>query len=375
MEKALTRTVQTCLLIAGLALMCLALGSCWLSEDMGIHGSSYAASINTDGSNFRSFDARIYGNCYSYPYYQRYGYPYYYSDDEVFYIGDRVFRKGLETTACLLTPDTLLCSDKRWLALAPGTRKLYFAADGDLYECGFSGEGIRNLTPANTGTLLRPTLSADGRYLTAIRKLGYYAGSIGPIVRLDLQTLEMNEVSVTPMADVAWYNSLQDKYYYHYRGTIYLVSPDSPTPQLLMQASDPECVFAASHDRRFFALLAKRKLQVYDSDSGQQTDMENCDAFAFLPQEKGVIVSTTNYGVKDLRLYDPETWDYSLIFDGIISTNFYLSYIRHIEPRWDGDAMFFDGNITERGYPGKRLADPCSLSKPEPQQQPDFPLL
>lgn len=356
MKKALTRSFQTCLLISGLALLCLGLGSCWFHEDMGIHGTTYAASINTDGSNFRSFDGRIYGDYYSYPYYQSYGYPYYFSDDEVFYIGNKITRKGLGLMPYWLTPDTLVCSDKRWLALDPAIRKLYFSANGDLYECGFSGGGIRNLTPANTETLLRPTLSADGRYLTAIRKLGYYGGHIGPIVRLDLQTLEMNEISVTPMADVAWYNSLQDKYYYHYRGKIYRVEANNPTPQLLMQASDPECDFAASHDRRYFALLANRKLQVYDSDTGQQTDMEDCVAFAFLPREKGMIVSKMIYGMYDLRLYDPETWDYSLIFDGIVSTTLYLSYVYNIDPRWDGGALFLNGSITERGYP-KRLTD------------------
>lgn len=356
MKKKLTRTVQTCLLISGLALLCLGLGSCWLVDDMGIHGGSYAGSINTDGSNFRSFDGRIYGDSYSFPYYQSYGYPYYYSDDEVFYIGSKITRKGLGMTPYWLTPDTLVCSDQRWLALAPSTRKLYFSANGDLYECGFSGGGIRNLTPANTQTLLRPTLSADGRYLTAIRRLGYYSGHIGPIVRLDLQTLEMIEISVTPMADIAWYNSLQDKYYYHYRGKIYRVEANNPMPQLLMETTDPDCVFSSSHDRRFFALLANRKLQVFDSDTGQQTDMEDCDSFAFLPQGKGIIVTAKTYGVSDLRLYDPETWDYSLIFDGIASTRLYLSYVNNIDPRWDGDALFFNGDITERGYP-KRLTD------------------
>lgn len=356
MKLIFTRSNLMCLLMLALALLCLLLGSCWLVDDMGIHGTNYAGSINTDGSNFRSSDGRLYGDSYSYPYYQCYGYPYYYSDDEVFYIGNKITRKGLDLMPYTLTPDTLVCSDKRWLALEPTTRKLYFAANGDLYECGFSGGGLRNLTPANTETLLRPTLSEDGRYLTAIRKLGYYGGYIGPIVRLDLQTLEMIEISVTPMADVAWYNSLQDKYYYHCRGNIYRVSPDNPTAQLLMQAPDPECVFAASHDRRYFALLANRKLQVYDSDTGQQTDMEYCDAFAFLPQEKGIIISAKAYGVSDLRLYDPETGDYSLIFDGIVSTSFYLNWVNNIDPRWDGDALFFNGSISERGYP-KHLTD------------------
>jgi hypothetical protein len=84
--------------------------------------------------------------------------------------------------------------------------------------------------------------------------------------------------------------------------------------------------------------------------------MEYCDAFAFLPQEKGIIISAKAYGVSDLRLYDPETGDYSLIFDGIVSTSFYLNWVNNIDPRWDGDALFFNGSISERGYP-KHLTD------------------
>jgi hypothetical protein len=349
MMASLSPKARWRLLLPALALLCLFLSSC---DDIVYDGMSTACSINTDGTGLRNWDDRLYGTTYSYNYYQRYGYPFYYSDDEVFYIGAKVTRKGLGLAPLWLTPDSLVCSDQRWLALKPDTRKLYFSANGDLYECGFGGEALRNLTPDNTQTLLRPSLSEDGRYLTAIRKVSYYGGYIGPIVRLDLQTLELSEVAVTPLADFAWYNSLQDKYYYHALGRLYRMAEGDAAPQLLMEASGTDCVYAASHDRRWFALLANNNLQVYDCFTNEATDLGKCYSFAFLPQAKGIIVSKVVYQMSDLRLYDPETWDYSLIFDGIIGKD-YMSWINWIDPRWDGNALFFRGSISfRRDYNG-----------------------
>jgi len=322
------------------ALLCLVLVSCNLTYS----GFDFSSSIDTDGNNLVSADPRLYGNTYSYPYLHEYGKPYYFSDDEVFYVDSGITRKGLDQAPLLITPDSLQCTDKRWLAINPELRMLYFAANGDLYECGFNGQPLRNLTPDNTSILQNPTLSEDYRYISAIIKVN---GSYDHIVRLDLQTLELTETEGALQTDIAWYNSYQNDHYYFSQGKLYRKSQNSE-PECLMQCSGTVSIFDASHDRRYFALLAGRNLKIYDSLLDTTIDLGECENFAFLPRNNGLIVSKVIYEMADLRLYDPESWEYHLVYDGISGRNFYIGSLDAIDPRWDGTSFFFRGFSRQR---------------------------
>lgn len=335
--------------LVAIVLVSLALGSC---DDMGIHSSHNAASINIDGSMLIHWDGRIYGNTHDYPYIGSYGRPHYYSEDIVFYLGERLVRKGLEGCLHWLTPDTLSLADNLSLNINPATSKLYFSANGDLYECGFMGENLRNLTQDYPTALVRPSMSEDFTHLIAVKKSDGSPSSGGNIVSCDIATMECTEVEITPKAYCAWYNSEQDRYYYFSSNKLYSLS-EGQEPVLIYQTGVVPKSYSFSHDKHYFCILESNyTLKYINCISNEVIDLGICRAYAFLPQENGLIVSKEVYGMSDLRLYDPSTGEYDLLFDGIIGKN-YQQWIHAIDPRWDGKHLFFRGIYeTERAYNG-----------------------
>ena len=342
-------TVQELMLLIAIVLVSLALGSC---DDMGIHGGYDAISINIDGSMPRYSDGRLYGDTYLYPYLRDYGSPHYYSEDVVFYLGSRLSRKGLEGGLSWLTPDSLDLEYNVHLNINPKTSKLYFSANGDLYECGFMGENLRNLTQDLPNTLINPSMSEDCTRLIAVSVDPAHPYYGGDIVSCDIATMNCTEIPLITNADYAWYNSEQDRYYFFSYNKLYSLN-QGQEPVIIYQMGAKPHSYSFSHDKRFFCVLeSDYTLKYIDCQSNEVKDLGNCTAYAFLPQQNGLIVSKKMYDMSDLRLYDPATGEYELIFDGIIG-NDYQYWTHGINPRWDGKHLFFRGIFeTKRSYNG-----------------------
>ncbi|MDP2172678.1 MAG: hypothetical protein Q8J62_02800, partial [Candidatus Cloacimonadaceae bacterium] len=271
--------------------------------------------------------------------------------DAVFFLGNSLVRRNMDNDNNIrLIPDTLICTDKSFLAASIAAQKLYFAANGDIYTVSFWGTQLQNLTPENADTLYHPALSSDNRYLTMIRE--------GKINRLDLQTGERVEINNSPSAEYAVYRSDLDKYYFYsvYDNILtgvglYRCDADGAGSTMIMRESGPYPTLGVSNNRRFYGLLSKpyvrvndtNKLRIYDSANGTIREVEVCSAFAFSPTGADIYVSQKVYSATNIARINLETGEKQMLFDGILSSERYFYPIWEITPRVDGEYIYFRG--------------------------------
>ena len=332
------------LLFAGLlCLIFLAVSSCDDSYIPEPWKTNY--SLNQDGSNFVRLDNRML--------LEPWGTPYYISEDLVLHVRNKIYSRSLDSNQVRqLLPDLLSLTDNENIAIDLDAQKLYFSANNHIYTCNFSGAGLTDLSPNETGTLLAPALSEDNNYLTAIRA--------GQILRLNLQSGQWEELAGPQNARYAIYQSSKDRYYYYASSTspvtnyLYSWDPESGlATQIMQQPGNPDSIkWGTSTDRRFFVLHKQthpyygnlpEDLLLYDSETGIIQQIDQCFAFSFDPAHPQLYYSRQMWGMADLNCLDLDSGESRLLWDGFNSEITYSYSIGNIFLRADGAHLFLSG--------------------------------
>ncbi|MDD4309365.1 MAG: hypothetical protein PHO32_03220 [Candidatus Cloacimonetes bacterium] len=321
-------------------------------------GNYIYCSLNPDGSELATRDNRLYSNIW--------GSAYYVSDDLVFYISNKIYRRILGGANVIqISPDSL---DVTGFVIDQTNQMLFYTANGDIYRSDFNGQNLQNLSLKNSRTLSAPSLSLDGIYLVAI-------GSTR-INRLDLLTGEWLELPQVLYVRHAVYVSSEDAYYYYgthtYNGSLalYRLAPDTEEPERLIYHGtwNSELSYQISSDQRYFGLLRREnywsvdqddRLQVYDRLDKDTIEIGKVFSYAFSPVEGKMLYSAYRNGLGDLNLLDLATGEEQLLFDGIYTRTTYSGFIDKITWRSDAGKIFYAGWEDYRN-PGKSL-----LSSPE----------
>lgn len=303
-------------------------------------------SLNPDGSGFILRDNRL---DLSY-----WGKPYYVSDELVFQLGSKIFRRSLDSPQPIqLFPDNLSITDKENMVIDREHQKLYFAANSAIYTVSFSGVGLTKLSPDSLNVLSAPALSSAGNYLTAIRN--------GAVYRLDLLSGQWLKAQNITAAWQAVYIEATDEYYYVQK------SGTSSLRRLCSGAIQPEILgslsvgngftrWAVSPDFRYLGMMignsydlptAGTNLMIYDRTTGVRTDLEQCFAFAFSDLSSKVLYSHLVRGMADVNLLDLETGTNDLLWDGYFTQTSYSYSVNELYWRSDGGHIFING---QQGY-------------------------
>ncbi len=326
---------------------------------------SQPCSLDPDGKNFRQNDTRLYN-------YSR-GTAYYISDELVFYAGTRILKAPLGSpTTQTITPAEQQLSGNGIIAIDQILQKLYYAWDGDIYVCGYSGENRINLSPLTDLPLSVPTLSEDRNFLTAI--------SAGKISLLDLSSGAWTHLDQPSNALYAVYVSAEDRYYYFGGNgntkSFYGLDPGTGTPELLMTNSAWafELSYSVSPDLRFFGLLKREHsweveyddiLRVYDRREKDIIEIPACNAYAFSPVDSRMLYSQGNWGLADLHLRDLDSGADTLLLDGIYSNTTFSCIMYTITWRADAAKIFYNGEMGFRNDRSKR-SPALQILSPDP---------
>ncbi len=302
-------------------------------------------SLDSDGSNFVLGDTRLYNSSR--------GTAYYLSDELVFYAGRQILRAPLgAATTVAVTPAEQQLSQDGIIAIDQPLQRLYYAWNGDIYVCGFSGENRINLSTDTDRALSLPTLSEDRDHLVAI--------SGGKINRLEIASGNWTHLDQPVNALYAVYVSAEDRYYYFGSNgntkSFYGLDPSAGTPELLMTNSAWafELSYSVSPDLRFFGLLKREHswqveyddiLRVYDRREKDIIEIPACNAYAFSPVDGRMLYSQGNWGLADLHLRDLDTEEDTLLLDGIYSSTTYSCIMYRIDWRADAGKIFYNGEM------------------------------
>jgi len=343
MFKAILRAI-----LIGIAVI--PLGSC---DDMlpGPNQTNY--SLFSDGSQ-RRIDKRLK--------HDNWGVPYYISEDIVFQLSAKIYRRSLNATQIQqLIPDSLAISDQNTLEIDVDKGKLYFAANNHIYSCSFSGTDMINLSRYEEGAFSSPALSDCRNYLTAIRS--------GSILSLNLLTGEWIELEGPTGVVYAVYVESTDEYFYFAKElnssemALWRFIPDTQASTMIMKLvceSGFNFSFSASPDRRYFALQSKdhnpditygENLLIYDRQNGLIQQIDNCFTYAFDNNSRRFYFSRQKFGLADLNYIDLQSGATTLVWDGYISQTSFSYSINRINLRADGLHMFISG------YTGYRFND------------------
>jgi len=315
-----------------------------------VPGPDYCpCSLDPDGSNFRVYDARLYSNIR--------GRAYYVKDDLVFYAGTQIMKAPLGSNApVIITPTSHTLSNDGIIAIDLPRQRLYYAFGGDIYQCGFSGENLINLSDTIDQPLSVPALSDDRNYLTAI--------SNGKISRFDIANGVWTQLELPVWVRYAVYLSAESSFYYfkatNANGGLKLcrLGADLSTEESLMSlsgwANDLGC--GVSPDFRFFSIIMRERawqleeddmLRVWDRADNSTLDIPQVYTYAFSPVDAKLLYSTSTWGLADLRLLDMDSDAEILLIDGVYTPSTYSYTISKIDWRFDGGKIFYWG---ERGY-------------------------
>lgn len=323
-------------------LLAMLLGTMLIScDDMGPRSTEDECSLNINGSGFVDNDKRLFKSSI--------GPASYVSDDLIFYIKDSIHRSSLDSNAYIrMLPDTLICTDKELLVVQTDQQTLYFSANGDIYSMSFDGSNLQNHTPDYPATLIKPSLSLDGRYIVAVRVTHGY--SFGFLIRLDLQTGEILEQREMTTGSYGVYLPGEDLYYYSQGGSLFVGDGANGASTLLINISAYNANFGMSPDHRYYVLRKSdnnylQALHVYDRVTEETTVINGVQTFRFSPQSPTLVYSSRVHDLADLRAMNLDTKETTLLFDGIYNWKTFGS-IWAISVRGDGQRIYFRGWYT-----------------------------
>ena len=309
-------------------------------------------SLNLNGSGFKldnSLQIESWGRAF------------YVSNSQIFHLGTRLVRRGINTTGTALSPYDMTITDTQYLAIDEARERLYFAADNAICRVDFSGDNFSRLSPEDRAVYSAPALSSCGNYLTAVRN--------GQIARMEIQSELWTVLEAPVTATYAIYNGESGEYFYFSRYTesrskkaALCKLSASRDSTLLMSTDDPYSSsdsFNAmvSTDCRYFAMQFAEEtreegnmygthyrryyypLNIYDSWTSQWVTIPDSFNFSFIPSSGSILYSSYKYGMADLMQMDLATGVSRLIWDGYYEKNIYSYSVSEIYPRWDGQVV------------------------------------
>lgn len=335
----------SCFILMGLlVLIILGCDESYLPNPVAIYCSLYA-----DGTGFQQGDERLYNSTW--------GKPFYVSEDIVFHLKSKIYRRELNSNnPTQIIPDSLLITDQTNMVIDLQNQKLWFSANGDIYRCNFSGGELSNFSSEIYGILTAPTLSSCGNYLTAILD--------GQICCLDLQNRTWQLDSRATNVSYAVYISDLNEFYYFGKGStnqafaLYRLPQSAAEPEQIFTQSGTDASYSwgVSYDSRYFALLPTKnsdwnayvdKMLIFDRLEGDTIQIDKCFSFAFSAIDSRICYSRSTHGMADLNILELDSGEDEMIWDGYLSQSTYSFSVSSISWRADGEHLFYQG---KKGY-------------------------
>lgn len=294
-----------------------------------------------------------------------FGRAFYLTDSQVLYLGESLVLRDLRTGLTeYLSPNNLIITDERYLAIDKLNALIYFAANHDIYRVGFNGQNLAQISPSGSGSYSAPSLSGLGYYLTAIKD--------GHIMRYDTQTGEWLQLATPTTASYAVFLEDSEEYYFYsvcedgYYSDVSLCRTNGAESDstMLLNRRYPEfdntwLNLRVSKDHRWFGLHSKRDprenidwfggsswerfptdLMVYDRISDNTSCIPDCYSYAFVLDADELMYSHYQKGMADFRKMDLNSGLSTLIWDGYYCPGNYFFSISEIFPRADGQKIY-----------------------------------
>ncbi|MDD3294189.1 MAG: hypothetical protein PHG20_05835 [Geobacteraceae bacterium] len=192
---------------------------------------------------------------------------------------------------------------------------------------------------------MKPTLSAEGRYVTMLSQSNVIYG--GKLNLFDLETGELVHLEQPGNASWAVYNPELDKFFYsNPYGTLYSIKPDSTDLVTHFAGFSVEANTSRTMDNRFIAIWKASKDElntcfVYDCLTGSSFSLDNTGFIALNPVKPELTYVRFDGEKAKLIRRHLETGDEIMIHDAHNKGGGYISGYSSFNYRMDGEKLRF----------------------------------